>query len=57
MIGARAEALTRLEPKGKVRLGAELWDAVAEAGAIAEGEAVIIEAAEGLPLKVRPEKR
>lgn len=57
MIGSKAMAMTALAPSGKVRLGAELWDATTDAGPVSAGQAVIIEWVEGLTLKVRPEGR
>ncbi|MCX5787065.1 MAG: nodulation protein NfeD [Elusimicrobia bacterium] len=53
MIGQRAHAVTALNPAGKVRVASEIWDAVADSGAVAEGDPVIIEGVEGLTLKVR----
>lgn len=56
MIGTRAEVVKRLEPKGKVRVGGELWDAVAQGRPVDAGEIVVIEAVEGLLLRVRSDR-
>lgn len=56
MIGARAEAVTAIAPKGKVRLGSEIWDAVSAGDAVAEGATVVIESVDGLTLRVRPQR-
>ena len=45
---------TKLEPEGKVRIGAEIWNARAEGGAIAEGERVRVVSRDGLTLVVEP---
>ncbi|MBI4348409.1 MAG: nodulation protein NfeD [Elusimicrobia bacterium] len=55
MIGMKAEVVATLSPKGKVRLGSELWDAVTSGVTVVEGATVIIEAVDGLTLRVRPE--
>lgn len=47
------EARTELEPRGKVFVSGELWDAVAE-GRIAIGDRVEVVGLEGLELHVRP---
>lgn len=56
MVGATAEVLRALAPKGKVRFGGEVWDAVSLEGTAAAGDSVVIEAVEGLLLKVRPKR-
>ncbi len=53
MIGERAETIEPCEPRGRVRLRGEIWDAVCERGAGA-GEAVRIVAVRGLTLDVEP---
>lgn len=53
LIGARAVAVEPLAPRGLVRVGGELWTAVAE-GAVGPGEEVEITGLEGLTLRVRP---
>lgn len=56
MIGAKAEVVKRLDPKGKVRVGGELWDAVVQGPPADAGEVVVIEAVEGLLLRVRADR-
>src|SRR5581483_11472441 len=46
MIGAKGVAVTTLDPKGRVRVHGELWDAEAAQGTIARGAAVTVEALE-----------
>ncbi len=46
-------ARTDLEPRGKVFVWGEIWNAVAESP-VAAGQAVEITAVEGMTLKVRP---
>jgi len=53
LVGLRAVALSRLAPDGSVRLGDEIWRAVATSPVDA-GAAVEITAVEGLTLRVRP---
>ena len=53
MIGERAETIEPCEPRGRVRLRGEIWDAVCERGA-GVGEAVRIVAVRGLTLEVEP---
>jgi membrane-bound serine protease (ClpP class) len=53
MIGERAETIEPCEPRGRVRLRGEIWDAVCERGA-GVGEAVRIVAVDGLTLEVEP---
>jgi membrane-bound serine protease (ClpP class) len=53
LVGLRAVALSRLAPDGSVRLGDEIWRAVATSPVDA-GTAVEITAVEGLTLRVRP---
>ena len=53
MIGERAETIEPCEPRGRVKLRGEIWDAVCEQGA-GVGEAVRIVAVERLTLVVEP---
>ncbi len=53
LIGQVAVARSPLAPEGQVFIHGELWRAVAEDGAVAEGESVKVTAVEGLTLKVR----
>ncbi|MDE2291543.1 MAG: nodulation protein NfeD, partial [Elusimicrobia bacterium] len=52
MAGRHGRALGALSPEGKVRVGGEIWDAVAE-GPVAEGAEVTVTAVDGLRLRVR----
>ena len=52
LIGQVAVARSALAPAGQVFIQGELWRAVAEDGAVAEGEPVKVTAVEGLTLKV-----
>lgn len=54
LVGARGVARSPLQPRGKVFLLGELWDAVAEDGRVEEGSAVEVVAVEGFTLRVRP---
>jgi len=56
LIGERAETIEPCEPRGKVRLRGEIWDAVCEPGA-GVGESVRIVAVDGLTLTVEPRDR
>lgn len=53
MLGQRCEALTELNPSGKVFLLGEIWNAHIENGAAAKGESLVVVAVEGLHLTVR----
>ncbi len=57
LIGSRGVVTRRLDPAGYVRLGAELWRAVAarDAGAIPPGAPVRVRARRGLTLEVEPD--
>ncbi len=58
MIGAIGTVVRRLEPRGKVRVVGELWDATLDgAEGAAEGEEVEVVRLEGLRLVVRPRRR
>lgn len=52
MLGRRAVALERLDPRGRVRLDGELWNAEAQ-GSIDAGAEVEVTGVEGLTLRVR----
>jgi membrane-bound serine protease (ClpP class) len=52
MIGATGVARGPLAPEGQVHVGGELWRAVAEGSAVADGRAVRVVGVEGLTLKV-----
>jgi membrane-bound serine protease (ClpP class) len=54
MVGRTAIARTRLQPRGQVYLHGELWEAEASDGDIAAGGEVVVEAVEGLTLRVAP---
>ena len=53
LIGAIATAITDLRPDGQVRLRGEIWKARCDDGASA-GDDVVVEAVDGLRLRVRP---
>ena len=53
LIGHRAQVVERLAPDGRVRVGGELWTAVAET-TVEVGREVEITAVEGLTVRVRP---
>ncbi len=55
MIGERAEVIQACEPRGRVRVHGEIWNARAEPRAV-PGEPVRITAVEGLTLVVEPER-
>jgi membrane-bound serine protease (ClpP class) len=52
MVGRTAIARTRLQPRGQVYLHGELWQAEATGGDIDPGREVVVEAVEGLTLRV-----
>jgi membrane-bound serine protease (ClpP class) len=52
MIGATGVARGALAPDGQVHVGGELWRAVAQGGAVADGRSVRVVAVEGLTLTV-----
>jgi membrane-bound serine protease (ClpP class) len=54
MVGRTAIARTALQPHGQVYLHGELWEAEASDGDIAAGGEVVVEAVEGLTLRVAP---
>jgi membrane-bound serine protease (ClpP class) len=53
MVGARAEVLEACAPDGRVRVGAEIWNARSEVP-VASGRIVRITAVDGLTLVVEP---
>lgn len=53
MVGDRAEVIEACEPRGRVRLRGEIWDAECEQGA-GIGDAVRITAIDRLTLEVEP---
>ncbi len=53
LVGQVGKARTALDPEGTVLVDSEEWSAVAEGGAVAEGEAVEVLAQQGNKLKVR----
>jgi membrane-bound serine protease (ClpP class) len=54
LVGRTAIVRTRLQPRGQVYLHGELWEAEASDGDIAAGGEVVVEAVEGLTLRVAP---
>jgi len=52
-----AIALTNLNPEGKVKIGAEIWNAEVKGRNVSEGEHVLIIGKEGLKLQVVPAKK
>jgi membrane-bound serine protease (ClpP class) len=55
LVGALAEVVTRLEPKGEVLVGGESWQAELESGGSAEpGERVLVVAVDGFRMIVKP---
>ncbi len=52
LVGQVGVARSPLAPEGQIMIQGELWRAVAENGAVAEGESVKVTAVEGLTLKV-----
>ncbi|HVP15238.1 MAG TPA: NfeD family protein, partial [Terriglobales bacterium] len=55
LLGMRAVAVVRLAPRGQVRIGGELWNAVSDSE-LEPGSEVVITGVEGLTLRVRPVK-
>jgi membrane-bound serine protease (ClpP class) len=53
IVGTRGRALSDCDPEGQVRVKGQIWKATCPAG-IAAGEDVVVEASEGLQLRVRP---
>jgi membrane-bound serine protease (ClpP class) len=54
LVGLTAVARTRLQPRGQVYLHGELWQAETTDGDVAPGREVVVEAVEGLTLRVAP---
>lgn len=55
LVGCRGRAATALAPTGQIRIKGEYWRArLAEDGDVEPGGSVIVEAADGLELTVRP---
>jgi membrane-bound serine protease (ClpP class) len=54
LVGSTAVARTRLQPRGQVYLHGELWQAETTDGDVAPGREVVVEAVEGLTLRVAP---
>jgi len=52
MIGARAQAMTDLSPRGRIRYGGELWLAEADEP-ISAGTEVTIQSVDGMRVKVK----
>jgi len=52
MIGEVGEAISRCDPRGRVRLRGEIWNARCEDGAVDAGARVVVRAVEGLTLVV-----
>lgn len=50
---AKAEATTRLNPRGNVRINGEIWTAIAEGEPVEAGQPVEVLGVEGVLLKVR----
>ncbi len=55
MVGRRAVTLDRIAPRGRVRLGAEIWNARSTQD-VAVGSEVVITGVDGLTVDVRPTK-
>jgi membrane-bound serine protease (ClpP class) len=53
MIGERGEAITDLNPDGRVRVHGEIWNATSASGKITRGSAVTVEEVKNLTLSVR----
>jgi membrane-bound serine protease (ClpP class) len=54
LVGRTAVARTRLQPRGQVYVHGELWEAEATGADVAAGGQVVIEAVDGLTLRVAP---
>ena len=55
LIGAEGVVKTELNPEGSVLIHGEIWNAQGD-GNISAGEKVVVNAVEGLKLKVKPAK-
>ena len=54
LIGAKGIATTDLKPKGEVRVLGEFWEATAQDGEVASGQAVEVVGMDGMFLVVKP---
>ena len=54
LIGAKGIATSDLKPKGEVRVMGEFWEATAQDGEIATGQAIEVVGMEGMFLVVKP---
>ncbi|MBT7289527.1 MAG: hypothetical protein HN837_03405 [Chloroflexi bacterium] len=57
MIGRSGTAITKLDPRGTVRINFEIWNAVSSSNAIEKGEPVTVLQLNGLVLTVQKEKK
>ena len=57
MLGRRGTAITRLAPKGLVRIDGETWEAFSSNAAIAAGDEVTVLEINGLKLTVQKEEQ
>jgi membrane-bound ClpP family serine protease len=57
MVGVEGRTVSRLDPRGFVRVEGELWESKAESGSIQSGVDVIVVDQYGLKLVVRPKPR
>ncbi len=55
MVGKKGTTLSRLDPKGTVRINYEVWSAVSSGNAIEEGARIEVLRVDGLVLTVREE--
>jgi len=53
MIGLSGEALSELDPAGRINIHGEIWDAESVSGKIEKGGSVVVEGCRGLRLRVR----
>ncbi|MCX6137063.1 MAG: nodulation protein NfeD [Ignavibacteriales bacterium] len=53
LIGSVGITIAHLAPDGQIKIGGEIWTAIAAEGSIAKGQHVIVEQIDGLVLKVR----
>jgi membrane-bound serine protease (ClpP class) len=54
LVGRTAEVVSRLEPRGTVRIGGEAWSARSDGGTVEAGTSVLVERVDGIVLVVRP---
>jgi membrane-bound serine protease (ClpP class) len=57
LIGAKGIATSDLKPKGEVRVMGEFWEATAQTGEIATGQAIEVVGMEGMFLVVKPSEQ